>query len=102
MELTLNILLDDLADCLEQWTLNADENGVILETEEHTLALLNEDAGIVMTVDGIEMPVEAADFDFEDGHFISADILAKALGGEAEWVEEENTLMLKIPEKAKK
>jgi len=98
----IRVSLDDLADCLEKWTLNAEGNSVVLETEGHTLALLNEDAGIVMTVDGIEMPVEAADFDFEDGHFISADILAKALGGEAEWVEEENTLMLKIPEKAKK
>ena len=46
--------------------------------------------------------MEAEEFDFGEGYFIDAEFLAKALGGEAEWVEEENTLMLKIPEKAKK
>ena len=94
----IRVSLDDLAECLEDWTLSAEENNVVLETGQHTLALLNEDAGIVMTVDGIEQPVEPADFDFEEGHFISAEFLAKALGGEAEWSEEENTLMLRIPE----
>ena len=94
----IRVSLDDLAECLEKWTLSAEENNVVLETGQHTLALLNEDAGTVMTVDGIEQPVEPADFDFDEGHFINAEFLAKALGGEAEWVEEENTLMLRIPE----
>ena len=95
----IRVSLDDLAECLEGWTLSAEGNSVILETEEHTLALLNEDAGIVMTVDGIEQPVESESFDFEEGHFIEAGFLAEVLGGEAVWAEEENTLILRIPEK---
>ncbi len=94
----IRVSLDDLAECLEKWTLSSEENNVVLETEGHTLALLNEVAGIVMMVDGIEQPVTAEDFDFGEGHFINAEFLAKVLGGEAEWVEEENTLMLHIPE----
>ena len=95
----IRVSLDDLAECLEGWTLSAEGNSVILETEEHTLALLNEDAGIVMTVDGIEQPVESESFDFEEGHFIETGFLAEVLGGEAVWAEEENTLILRIPEK---
>ena len=42
--------------------------------------------------------MEPTDFDFEnEGHFISAAFLARALGGEAVWDEEEITLMLRIP-----
>ena len=94
----IRVSLSDLAECLEAWTLNAEENNVVLETNGHILALLSEDAGIVMTVDGIERPVETGDFDFGEGYFIDAELLAGALGGEATWVEEEKTLMLRIPE----
>ena len=55
-------------------------------------------AGIAATVDAKELPVADSDFDFSEGHFIDAEFLAGALGGNAAWVEEENTLMLKIPE----
>ena len=95
----IRVSLDDLAECLENWTLSAEGNSVILETEGHTLALLNEDAGIAMTLDGLEQSVNAEDFDFEEGHFIDAQFLAGILGGEASWAEEENTLILRIPEK---
>jgi hypothetical protein len=41
------------------------------------------------------------DLDFStEGHFINAEFLAKALNGEAIWEPEENTLMLRIKEKA--
>ena len=95
----IRVSLDDLAECLEGWTLSAEGNSVILETEGHTLALLNEDAGVVLSVDGMEQSVKAEDFDFEEGHFIDAEFLAGILGGEASWAEEENTLILRIPEK---
>ena len=95
----IRVSLDDLAECLEGWTLSAEGNSVILEAEGHTLALLNEDAGVVLSVDGMEQSVKAEDFDFEEGHFIDAEFLAGALGGEASWAEEENTLILRIPEK---
>ena len=95
----IRVSLSDLADCLEQWTLTAEGNNVVLETGSHTMALLNEDAGTVMTIDGMEQKVDAEDFDFGEGYFIDAEFLAKTLGGEAVWVEDENTLMLKIPEK---
>ena len=95
----IRISLSDLAECIEGWTLSAEGNNVVLEAEGHTLALLSEDAGMVMTVDGIEKPVENTDFDFAEGYFINAEFLAEALGGRAVWVEEENTLMLRIPEK---
>ena len=93
----IRVSLDDLAECLEDWMLSVEGNSVVLETEKHTVALLSEDAGTVMTVDGIEAQVDAADFEFEEGHFIDAEFLAEAMGGEATWVEEENTLMLRIP-----
>ena len=95
----IRVSLGDLAECIEGWTLSAEGNNVVLEAEGHTLALLSEDAGMVMTVDGIEKPVENTDFDFAEGYFINAEFLAEALGGRAVWVEEENTLMLRIPEK---
>ena len=95
----IRISLSDLAECIEGWTLSAEGNNVVLEAEGHTLALLSEDAGMVMTVDGIEKPVENTDFDFGEGYFINAEFLAEALGGRAVWVEEENTLMLRIPGK---
>ena len=95
----IRVSLSDLAECIQGWTLSAEGNNVVLEAEGHTLALLSEDAGTVMTVDGIEQSVEAADFDFGDGYFINAEFLAKALGGDAAWVDDENTLMLRIPGK---
>ena len=95
---TVRVSLDDLASCLEGWVLTADSNNVVLEAAGHTLALLNEDAGIAASVDGIETPVAEGDFDFGDGHFISPGFLAGALGGKAVWDEEENTLILRIPE----
>ena len=94
----IRVSLDDLAACLENWVLTDDGNTVILEAEGHTLALLNEDTGVTATVDAKELPVAAEDFDFGEGHFISAEFLAAALDGEAVWVEEEFTLMLRIPE----
>ena len=80
------------------WVLTDDGNTVVLEAEGHTLALLNEASGIAATVDAKELTVTDADFDFGEGHFIDAEFLAGALNGEAVWEEEENTLMLKIPE----
>lgn len=98
LEKKVRISLDDLAACLESWVLTDDGNTVVLEAEGHTLALLNEASGIAATVDAKELPVTDADFDFGEGHFIDAEFLAGALNGEAVWEEEENTLMLKIPE----
>lgn len=95
------ISLDDLAACLDNWLLTDDGNTVILEAEGHTLALLNEDAGIAATFDAKELTITAEDFSFSEGHFISAEFLADVFGGEAVWEEEENTLMLRIPEKEK-
>ena len=82
----------------ESWTLTEDGSNVILEAEGRTLALMNEDAGIAATVNGTEVPVDSEDFDFREGHFISPEFLAKALGGEAVWREDVNTLTLTIPE----
>ena len=94
----IRVSLDDLAACLETWNLTDDGNSVTLTTNGHTLALLNEDAGISAMIDGILTPVKDEEFDFTEGHFISADFLASALGGEARWAEDENTLILRIPE----
>lgn len=98
LEEKVRVSLDDLAACLEGWVLTDDGNTVVLEAGGHTLALLNEESGIAATVDAKELPVADSDFDFSEGHFIDAEFLAGALGGNAAWVEEENTLMLKIPE----
>ena len=93
----IRVSLDDLVNCLEGWTLT-DEGAVVLEAEGHTLGLYNEESGCVATMDGTEIPMEATDFDFENnGHFINAQFLAGALGGEAVWDAEEITLILRIP-----
>ena len=93
----IRVSLDDLACCLETWTLT-DDGTVVLEAEGHTLGIYNEDAGYAATVDGKEIPIQSTDFDFEqEGHFISASFLAEALGGEAVWDAEESTLILRIP-----
>ena len=98
MEGKIRVSLDDLAMCISRWTLTEDGSNVILEAEGRTLALMNEDAGIAATVNGTEVPVDTEDFDFGEGHFISPEFLAKALGGEAVWREDVNTLTLTIPE----
>ena len=93
----IRVSLDDLARCMRDWVLTDEGTSVILEAEGHTLALLNEDAGIVATLDGTEIAVTRDDFDFGAGHFISAEFLAKNLGGSAQWAEDEKTLILRIP-----
>ena len=93
----VRVSLDDLAACIEAWVMTDGGNSVVLEAEGHTLALMNEEAGLAATVDARELEVAEGDFDFGEGHFIDAEFLAKALGGKAVWVEDEYTLMLRIP-----
>ena len=96
----IRISLDDVVQCVEGWELTDDGDTVILEAEGYTLALLNEDAGFVAMVDGIEIETEPEDFDFvHDGHYIDVDFLTRALNGNWEWDGEEETLMLRIPGK---
>ena len=77
---------------------NAEEfNDLIKEYGEDRLGLYNEDAGLAATVDGIELRPAADDFVFSEGHFIDAVFLAGALGGEASWVDDESTLVIRIP-----
>ena len=92
----LRMSLDDVAACLEDWTLTDDGATVVLEAMGYTLGFYQETSGIAATVDGTEIALDAADFSFEEGHFISAEFLASALSGEAIWDEEEHTLMLRI------
>ena len=63
----------------------------------HTLALLNEDAGMVATLDAAELALMPGDFEFGNGNFISAEFLAGALGGTATWSGDKNTLLLQFP-----
>ena len=84
---------------MEGWELTNEEHSLVLEAQGFTLALLNEEAGLVATVDGQEMAAENGDFDFGEGYFIRVNFLAQALDGSWEWNAEEETLMLWIPEK---
>ncbi len=94
----IRVSLDDLCSCVEKWQLTDDNVGtVVLEAAGYTLALYNEDGGCSATVDGKEISMKDDDFDFtSEGHFINAEFLASALKGEAEWDQEDNTLMLRI------
>ena len=95
------VSLEDLADALEGWVLTRDETGtLVLEAEGHTIALVSEESGPVATVNGSEMAMTEEDFDFvEEGCFIRSGFLASLFGGEALWVPDENTLMLRLPAK---
>lgn len=95
----IRVSLDDLCESVESWTLTGEENSLILEAQGFVLALLQEDAGFVSTVDGLEMVTESRDFDFGEGHFIRVDFLTRALDGSWAWDAEEETLMLRIPQK---
>ena len=97
----IRVSLDDLCACIEGWRLTDDGIGsVVLEAAGYTLVLYNEDSGVSATLDGSEIPVKAEDFDFEsEGHFINAEFLAASLKGDAVWDQEENTLVLRIPDK---
>lgn len=95
----IRVSLDDLCKSVESWHLTDEGDSVVLEAAGFTLALLNEEAGFVSTVDGLEMVTEYGDFDFSEGHFIRVHFLTRALDGSWEWDEEEETLMIRIPEK---
>jgi len=97
LEGKIRISLDDLDACLEDWVMTDEGNSIILEAEGHTLSLLNEDAGMVATLDGKAQPIAREDFSFEEGHYIDASFLAEVLGGKATWIGEEHTLRIRIP-----
>ena len=94
----IRVSLDDLCQCVESWQLTDDGVGsVVLEAAGYTLVLFNEDTGCSATLDSTEIPMKADDFDFvTEGHFINAEFLAASLKGEADWDQEESTLMLRI------
>ena len=98
----IRVSLDDLCRCAEGWQLTDDGVGtIVLEAAGYTLAIYNEDGGCSATVDGTEVPMKDDDLDFSTkGHFINAEFLATALNGESVWEPEENTLMLRIRDKA--
>ena len=98
----IRVSLDDLCQCAEGWRLTDDGVGtIVLEAAGYTLAIYNEESGCSATVDGTEIQIKDDDLDFSTkGHFINAEFLATALKGEAVWEPEENTLMLRIRDKA--
>lgn len=95
----IRVSLDDLCSSVESWILTDEGKSLVLEAQGFILALLQEENGLVSTVDGLEMVVDTNDIDFGEGHYIRADFLCRALDGSWEWDEEEETLMLRIPEK---
>ena len=95
----IRVSLDDLCSAVDRWLLTDEGDSLVLEAEGHTLALLNEKAGFVATVNGLEMTAENGDFDFGDGHFIRVEFLARALDGSWKWDDREETLMIRVPEK---
>ena len=95
----IRISLDDTVRSVEGWELHDEGDALILEAQGYTLALLNEESGFAATVDGLELETAPSDFSFEEGHFIRVKFLAEALDGSWLWDEEEETLVLQIPEK---
>ena len=94
----IRVSLDDLCRCEESWVLTDDGLGtLVLEAAGYTLAISSEDQGLFASVNGNEIPIREDDVDLvSEGHFINAEFLAGALKGEAEWIPEESTLMLRI------
>ena len=95
----LRISLDDLCKAVEGWELTDEGDSLVLEAGGYTLALLNEEAGFVATVDGAEMATGPQDAEFAEGHFVRVDFLTRALDGSWEWDAKEETLRLHVSEK---
>ena len=97
----IRVSLDDLCQCVKGWQLTDEGVGtIVLEAAGYTLAIYNEESGYSASVDGTEIEMKDDDLDFSnEGHFINAEFLAKALNGEAVWEPEESTLMLRIRDK---
>ena len=93
------ISLDDTVKCIEGWELHDEKDSLILEAQGYTLALQNEADGFAAMVDGTEIETDVNDFSFDEGHFIRVDFLTRALEGSWDWDAEEETLMIRIPEK---
>ncbi len=96
----IRVSLDDLVKSITGWTLYKEETSLILEAQGYTLGMLEESGGLVAAADGVEFMALADDFSFGEGHFIRVSFLCGALDGEWEWNQEEETLYLRIPEKA--
>ncbi len=96
----IRVSLDDLVKSIPGWMLYKEESSLILEAQGYTIGMLEESDGLVATADGVEFTALADDFSFGEGHFIRVGFLCGALDGEWEWNPEEETLFLRIPEKA--
>lgn len=93
--------IEELSKGIESWIMTEEGGHIILEAEGNTAVITLSDAGKPeMMVNGSETRLKDDDIVIkDDGIFIDLDLLAKSMNGTAEWDEDEETLMLRIPHK---
>ena len=94
------VSLRDMADCVNAWMLQIEDNVYTLEAAGYTVVLTVTEEGVTCAVDGEALELKQGDVLVEEEDlYVTADFLRQALGAEALWDADETTLMLNIPEK---
>lgn len=94
--------LDDVALCMEDWTLTKEGELIALEASGYVVTLLRIGGRYSCVVDGQSVALETDDVILSGGEaFATADFLQKALGAEVSWVGEENALLVHLEPKTK-
>lgn len=98
------VSLRDMADTIGGWTLEIDEddeNRCTLTAAGYVIVFNVTDDGVGCTVDGEDMPFEAADLQSDGSDlYVTENFLRQALKASVLWDDDEHTLMLTVPEKA--
>ena len=94
------VSLRDMAESINAWTLQIEENVFTLEAAGYTIVLTASEQGIACTVDGEALTLQDGDVLVEEQEvYVSADFLREALHADVIWDADEKTLMLNIPDK---
>lgn len=98
----IQLSLDDVALCLEDWSLTKEGELIALEASGYVVTLLRIGDRYSCVVDGKSVALETDDVILSGGEaFATADFLQKALGAEVSWVGEENALLVHLEPKTK-
>lgn len=94
------VSLRDMAESINAWTLQIEDNVYMLEAVGYTVVFTETEGGAACEVDGAALTLAEGDVLIEDQDvYVSADFLGGALKSDIMWVADESTLMMDIVEK---